>query len=280
MIDALDEALRQLLIREMPIRNGEVDVTFDQPKREWSARINRPTLNLFLHDLRENNKLRPAHPAWQFERNKNGTVTQTRRPVRLDLHYLITAWANDPEDEHRLLSRALMALLREATVSNDLLPEILQAQPVPVPINVALDEELRTPADIWSALDNELRPVITCIVTLALNPYTPITGPLVRTRELRFGEPAGAALLSQLTAAGGPDIFWSIGGTLHTEAPIEDLALILVEQGLEVPIQPEKRFVIGRLRAGEYTLAVSVNGEAPSRHKITVPAADYDIEIK
>ncbi len=33
MIEELDEALRQLLMREMPIRNGEIDVQFHQPKR-------------------------------------------------------------------------------------------------------------------------------------------------------------------------------------------------------------------------------------------------------
>ena len=37
MIADLDETIRQLLITEMPIENGEIDVTFDQPKREWSS---------------------------------------------------------------------------------------------------------------------------------------------------------------------------------------------------------------------------------------------------
>ena len=32
MIAALDETLRQLLIAELPIKNGEVDVKFDLPK--------------------------------------------------------------------------------------------------------------------------------------------------------------------------------------------------------------------------------------------------------
>ena len=58
MFDELDEALRRLLIREIPIKNNEVDISFDQPKSEWSARLNRPTVNLFLHDVRENTKLR------------------------------------------------------------------------------------------------------------------------------------------------------------------------------------------------------------------------------
>ena len=109
MISHLDETLRELLKRELPIRNSEVDVKFDQPKRDWSARVSRPTLNLFLHDIRENSILR--QPEWEFERSNDGTVTKRRSPVRLDLHYMITAWVADhPEDEHRLLSRTLMKL--------------------------------------------------------------------------------------------------------------------------------------------------------------------------
>ena len=43
MFHDLDEVLRQLLIEEIPIKNGEVDIEFDQPSREWSARLSRPT---------------------------------------------------------------------------------------------------------------------------------------------------------------------------------------------------------------------------------------------
>ncbi|MCB0014294.1 MAG: DUF4255 domain-containing protein, partial [Anaerolineales bacterium] len=58
MFDELEEALRQLLIQEIPITDGEIEIAFDQPKREWSARLSRPTINLFLYDVRENVMLR------------------------------------------------------------------------------------------------------------------------------------------------------------------------------------------------------------------------------
>jgi len=280
MINDLDEALRQLLIREIPIRNGEVDITFDQPKREWSARINRPTINLFLHDLRENSRLRQTQNAWQTMRQADNTVVQVRRPVRVDLHYLVTAWANEPEDEHRLLTRTLMALFRQPTIPDELLSEILHDQPVPIPMMVALEEELRTPADIWGALDNEIRPIVTLIVTLAMNPYLPVTGPLVRSRELHFGQLDQAAWRDQLLETVPPDTYWSVGGTLHTDRPPEDITVTLVEQDKKVALTSEKRFVLSRLRAGDYTLSIAVKGLQKSReHTITVPAADYDIEL-
>lgn len=277
MINDLDEALRQLLIREIPIRNGEVDITFDQPKREWSARLNRPTLNLFLFDIHENKKLRQSQPMWEVERTNGDTVTKRRKPVRVDLRYLITAWANEPEDEHRLLSRSLMALVRHPHIPEELLPENLQGQPVPVPITVAQEEDLRNPADVWGSIDNEWRPGIPCVLTLALDPYRPVTEPIVRTRELRIGQTLNP-YTQQFTPA-SEDLFWTVGGRLRSSKPFDQAHIILVEQGLEVPLQPEGRFAIGNLRAGDYTLEIAVEGRKPRRHKITVPSADYDLEV-
>lgn len=276
MIDDLDEALRQFLIQEMPIKNGEIDVAFDQPKREWSARLSRPTLNLFLYDVRENQKLRQAQPVWETTHNPDGTVTQRRKPVRVDLHYMITAWAAEPDDEHHLLTRALMALFRFPHLPEKTLPEGLHVQPVPLPIMVAQVDEFRNPTDIWNVLDNEIRPAIACVITVALNPYSPITGPLVRTRELRFGQ-AGQPWLQQLDSEA--ERFWTIGGTLYSDQPLETVRMILVERGDEVPLQADGRFAIGRLRAGEYTLQVTHDGEKPQQFKIQVPSADYDLRV-
>lgn len=280
MFHDLDEVLRQLLIREIPIKNGEVDVKFDQPSREWSARLSRPTLNLFLHNIRENVKLR-ASQQWTVERNPDGTATQRRTPARVALHYMITAWANEPDDEHNLLARTLMALFRQPHLPADLLPESLQDQPMPIPLEVAQEDTLRNPADVWNALDNEIRPAIVLLVTLALDPYQPIVTPLVRTRELRVGQSADPPT-EELVAEFGPDVFWTIGGTVRTEKQLEELHLTLIERGLEVPIQIEEdegRFTIGKLRAGDYTLEVAADGRTLKRHKITVPAPDYELEV-
>ena len=277
MIDELDEVLRKFLIRELPIKKNEVDIKFEQPKREWSSRLNRPTLNLFLYDVRENRELRQAQPTWQVERH-NGSVTRRLKPVRVDLHYMITAWTSDPEDEHRLLASTLLALFRNPDLPEDLLPESFQNQPVPISVMVAQEEELQEPADVWSALDNEMRPAITCVVTMALDPYRPIVGPMVRTRELRFGQ-AAVPLREQLDEPTKPETFWTIGGTLRSDQPLENVRLTLVERGLEVPLQPEGRFAIGRLEAGDYTLEVAVDGGPPHRYKITVPSPDYTLEV-
>jgi hypothetical protein len=172
-----------------------------------------------------------------------------------------------------------MALFRTPELPEDLLPESLQDQPAPIAIMAAQPDTLQTPADIWSALDNELRPAVPCVVTMALNPYRPITGPLVRTRELRIGPALAPAWQQQLFAQVKPDTFWTIGGTIRCDQPLENLRLTLVERGVEVPLQPEGRFTIGNLEVGDYTLEVSAKGRKTRRHKITVPAPDYDLEL-
>jgi hypothetical protein len=278
MINDLDETLRQLLIREVPIKNGEVDITFDQPKREWSARLNRPTLNLFLYNLHENKKLRGTQPMWEVNQQNGDIATKQRRPVRVDLQYIITVWATEPEDEHRLMSRTLMALFRFAQLPTELLPESLQGQPYPIPLTVAQEETMRNPADLWGAIDNEWRPSITCVITLAFDPYQLVTEPLIRTRELRIGQSAEPRL-RRLTKGAEPDVFWTIGGTLSSDKPLENVQLVLLEEGWRIPLQPEGRFAVGNLKAGEYTLEISVEGGKPRKHKITVPSADYNFEV-
>ena len=56
-----------------------VDVKFDQPKREWSSRISKPTLNLFLFDMRENLRLRGAEQYTTINL-PNGTSEIKRNP--------------------------------------------------------------------------------------------------------------------------------------------------------------------------------------------------------
>lgn len=276
MIEDLDEALRKLLIREIPIKNGEVDIAFDQPRREWSTRISRPTLNLYIHDLHENNELRRSKQ-WQVAYNSDGTATQRRPPVRMDIHYMITAWAADPADEHRLLTRTLMVLLRHPTLPQDLLPERLQDQPTPIPLETAQPEMLVNAADIWSVMDNEMRPAIGCKATIAIDPYAPVEDPLVRTRELRIDQ-IPRALIRKAEESVAEAGLWTVSGTLHSEQTLEDVRLTLVERNLDVSVSPEGAFTVGELRAGQYTLEVAVEGGEPRRYDITVPSAHYDLD--
>jgi hypothetical protein len=269
MIDDLDDALRELLVRELPIRDNEVDVTFDQPRREWAARLSRPSLNLYLYDLRENLRLRRESTQREIERRPDSVVTM-RRATRMDLYYLVTAWATAPEDEHRLLARALMSFLRTPELPDGLLPEGLLDQPNPIPLKVAQPETLDKPSDLWSVLDNQQRPGLVLVVTLAFNPFAPVVKPLTRTAEFKFGQGEG------LDAEHG---YVSISGTVRSKRPLNNLQVRLLERGSLLELQPGGEFGIRNLRPGDYTLEVTADGRKPSTHKIKVPAPSYDIEL-
>ncbi len=269
MIDELDDGLRELLLRELPIKNNEVDIAFDQPKRDWSARLSRPTINLYLHDIRENVKLRREQRPYELERRSNAVVQQ-RQPMRVDLHYLVPPWAAAPEDEHRLLARTLMTLMRYPEFPGDLLPEGLQDQPIPIPLKVAQSDTLDKPSDLWSVLDNQQRPGIVLIATLSFSAYPSVVKPLTRTAEVRTGP-------SDNPGAGHGYI--SISGMIKTRKPLANLRLKLLERGQEIDLLENNEFGIRNLQPGDYTLEITADGRKPSKHKITVPAPSYDVEI-
>src|SRR5262245_64092719 len=104
----LDEALRALLRRELDRRGFEgVEIAFEAPSREWSAKLTSPTVDLFLYDLREATELTDISST---ERRGNGRSVVTPPPLRLKLTFAVTAWTKAVEDEHRLLSQVLAIL--------------------------------------------------------------------------------------------------------------------------------------------------------------------------
>lgn len=282
MIDSLDDALRQLLIQELPIQDDEIDIAFDQPSQEWSSRLARPTLNLFLYALHENKALRSTQPVWEQKAdNSNGkSVTWQRRPMRLDLLYLVTAWAIEPGDEHRLLGRGLVALSRHAHLPAELTPERFKNSSKPIPLSVAQEENLKSPqpSDLWAALENKWRPAFSCLVTVEVDLYQPFSLPVVSSRQVTIGQSQEPGK-QQLTPNAAARQLWTISGKLNTRQPVETIRLRLVETGLDVGLHPEGYFAVGNLRAGQYTLEIRVADQAPQRRSLTVPAEEYEFEV-
>jgi hypothetical protein len=281
MIEALDETIRQLLIKELPVKDSEVDIKFDQPKREWSARISKPTVNLFLYDVRENVMLREN----QWEQIHSGTrmATLKRSPVRVDCFYMLTTWAADPEDEHRLLSRSILTLFRFPVLPEDRLIGPLRNPIFEIQARLAVHDRLTNPAEVWSSLDNEIRPSIPYIVTLALDPWTEVTGPLVRTLIFRTGQTITLPKLQELKAVASEITY--IGGTVVKKtadhAPLVGLNVAIKGTGLMDTTDEKGQYTLGGLQNGEYTLVVWPVDGLPVEKKIAVPALDgnYDVEL-
>ena len=73
----VDEALRHLVRRELEGHGFEgVDISFDAPSSDWSAKLTSPTVNLFLYDLREHAQQADATPR---ESAGHGLGTERRR---------------------------------------------------------------------------------------------------------------------------------------------------------------------------------------------------------
>jgi hypothetical protein len=168
MIQDVDEALRGLL--RAGVRQGtQVAVVFDAPTRDWAAKVNAPTVNLDLYDIRED--LRRRERGLHNEYDERGRVVARRLPPRyFKLSYLITAWTKRPEDEHRLLADLLVCLLRHEALPADRLSGPLADLGLPVPLALALPPpEDRSFADVWSALGGELKPSLDLVVSV---PFT------------------------------------------------------------------------------------------------------------
>ena len=82
------------------------------------------------------------------------------------LSYLVTAWTQRPEDEHRLLSTILACALRYDALPRDILSGSLREQPLNMPVTVALPPpEDRALSDVWTALGGELKPSLDLVIT-------------------------------------------------------------------------------------------------------------------
>lgn len=168
MIHDIDESLRALIKRDALGGNG-VDIAFDSPTREWVSRRNAPTIDLYLYDIRED--LTRRQTMWEEVRDEAGRVLERRlRPRWFRLSYLCTAWTQRPEDEHRLLSAMLGCFIRHETIPPDLLTGVLEGGTLPVILTPALPPtEDRSIADVWSAMDGEMKASIDLIVTAPMD---------------------------------------------------------------------------------------------------------------
>lgn len=167
MIHEVDDTLRALIERDA-LNGSDVEIAFDAPTKDWTARRNAPTINAFLYDVREDVKRREVGSL--PVREPSGEVTDRRLPARrYKLAYLLTAWTQRPEDEHRLLSQLLTCFVNY----DELPPEILQGgladTELPLPLFIALPQP-QDRSDIWSALGGEMKPSLDLSVIAPLEP--------------------------------------------------------------------------------------------------------------
>lgn len=273
MFADLDDTIRELLIKHVPIDPNEIEIAFDTPDREWSSRLTKPAINCFLYDVRENMKLRAA--GWDMKRGANNTASKQRGPLRVDATYQVTTWARMPEDEHRLLWRVLTTLVRTTPIPQDLLRGSLLEIPTNIPTSVMQPEQMPSNfADLWQGLDNKVRPGLTYVVTLTLDPAMVFTSPIV-LHTPQIG-------LQQVTPGGAAASLRVNGRVMDKENPSQGLsgAMVMIEQtGARAITDEEGRFQVAASGRGAITLVVRAAGRSEVKIATAVPAPDQEIEI-
>jgi hypothetical protein len=254
MIDALDYTIEQLLRSELDVDGAGIEVSFNQPNGQWAGRRSGPALNFFLYDVRDNPTLR--HHQWQQEPEhrsrpaRDGGVTFKRTPLMLDCFYMVTAWSGADEavrpfEEHNLLSRVLRALARypilnppyelvkverrargQMTSEPDILrrawlgdPALnpLAAVEVEIRARIAHHDVLTNPADVWSALEAQMKAGFSYVVTLPLDPWAPFESQRVKEHQLQIGPTARDPKTGELRRIDpdAADRLYTIGGIIR-----------------------------------------------------------------
>jgi hypothetical protein len=233
--------------------------------------ISKPTVNVYLYDIRENHDLRGTE--WFIKKDHNGIAARKKSPSRVNLSYLITVWTNDIVDEHRLLWHVLLTLFRYPELPDELLSGQLVGQQYPIRTTTAQPDGLfNNPSEFWTALDNELKPSINYVITLPLDLDISFTAPLVKTKIIDVKPPdAEAERLVQ------------IAGVVHKAGKpgegVPGAKVVAKEAGMTAETDGEGRYSFPKLTEGLHTFQVLVSGKKVREASVTIPSASYDLEV-
>ncbi len=235
VIQEVDAALRALVDQEAIGGSGgsDVQVLFDAPTKDWAGRRNAPTIDLYLYDIREDLRRRSRGLLNEYDDNTN-LRARTVPPRHFKLSYLVTAWTQRAEDEHRLLAALLQTFLRHDALPPELLTGSLAELGLPVPVTVGLPPpEDRAFADVWSALGGELKPSLDVVVS----------APVDTGQRYPVGPPVNEPVT---ISAGGKDDDWPPREErrLHVPPPA-------AEPAQEPPPPAAKRPAMRRQRKGK-----------------------------
>jgi hypothetical protein len=204
VIHEVDETLRTIVRRDV-INGSDIEVVFDAPTKDWASRRNTPTIDIYLYDIREDPKRRQAGVL--EVRDEQGRITGKRAIPRVyKFSYLVTAWTQRPEDEHRLLSSMLACFLRNDRIPTEWLTGSLQENDWPLDVTIGLPPpEDRALSDVWSALGGELKPSLDLVITTPVDVERFVEAATLVDAPPRFNWSGAGDAPESVTAAPGSD---------------------------------------------------------------------------
>jgi hypothetical protein len=267
----LDEALRTLLRRELENHGFEgVEIAFDAPASDWSAKLTAPTVNLFLYDLRENVAEADVSP-----RNVrvNGASMAAPPPMRLEVTYAVTAWTKAVEDEHRLLSQVLAILFSHPALPADLLAGRLANASQLRSIETQVGRPKEEKADFWTSIGGRYKASIDYAIKLEVESGLMFTrGPDVRTQTVRLELEGVRRTMEEMQRFGG--VVRNADGE-----PVADAWVALPDLGRVASSDREGRFVFNGMNSGEYKVAARTAAGEEASGTVTVPGGGVDLEL-
>ncbi len=188
MLHHLDDSLESYFRALVPLPPRDVDVSFDTPDRQWGSGVTRPTLNLFLWDVRRSQ--RRASTGME-EVTVNGRTQRRRPPPQVEFRYLVTAWAAENRDQHQLLGAVLRTIVSRPKIPIDYLQgELAETGSLPSIELAAMPNG--TPSELWSALDGQLKAGLDLMVTIPVDTgIAAEAGPPTESVELRSADRNG-----------------------------------------------------------------------------------------
>ncbi|WP_410574420.1 Pvc16 family protein [Amycolatopsis sp. cmx-4-61] len=157
----------------------EVGVRFDAPAKNWPEDLALPVVDLFPYRIAEDIEGRAA--AWSDEIDERGRIVARVLPARrYRVAYLLTVWADDTVEEHRLIGHALRGIARVGVPDRPAgdVDEFLDRES-PITMDVANPGLPSVPLDVWTALGIAPRAHLDIVVTatLAREVLAPLAAP-------------------------------------------------------------------------------------------------------
>ena len=268
----LDEALRTLLKRELERHGFEgVEVAFDAPATDWSAKLTNPTVNLFLYDLRENVA---AAEATTRNVRVNGAMMAAPPPMRLEVTYSVTAWTKAVQDEHRLLSQVLAILFSHVSLPADLLEGRLASASLLRSIETEVGRPKEEKADFWTSIGGRYKASIDYAVKLEVESGLTFTrGPEVRSQTVRLGLRDGPPrTIEELQRFGG--VVRDADGT-----PIANAWVTLPDLGRFASTNSDGQFTFDGMRPGKHRVEARTATGQEASGTADVPGGGIDLEL-
>ena len=273
MIADLDAGLRHLLLAQLG-KHGfdDVDVVFETPTSEWAGQLTRPTVNLFLCDLRKSQKPGQSGPD---PGRANGRATERPPAMRVDCIFAVTTWSKAVTDEHRLLSQVLGVLFAHPTLNGHLGPRFDDgSQRFEILASVG-EQRPEQRADFWRSVGGVYKPALDYVVTLAVESGNVVErGPDVRSTVVRTS-------LAESRRAGVQELA-NVGGTVCDEdgEPVADAWVAVPQLARLATSGADGRFRLAHVPPGVHEVRVRDRDGREATAALEVPGGPLDLVLQ